>query len=386
MTIAFWALAALALTTAFAQFTSAWRVRRYYRPIDSDVPTERKPVSVLVALAGRARGRDERLGALVRATREGDQLLLALETADDPAHGAATDLRRAHPERDIAIVLAGPAGARQHKQHALAAALPHAVHALVAGMDEDVELEGPNVDEGVRLAGVPNAGAVFAIPYYAGSGRPGGALVAAYANYGFGPAMASLAIQGAPRFILGSFWVAQRHALEVAGGFEPHARSLSDDVSIGRALHATGRRNRPMRRPVRLAYPPLHLAAGAHQVRTSLTLLRARGGGLFGVIAIAWNALALALSATLIAAATPSVTAASAAATVASVVVLRTAAVVVLNRGVYRALGRARFLASTLLYEALVAPWLYALAAFRRDVVWRGRHYRIGSGGVITDA
>jgi hypothetical protein len=39
-----------------------------------------------------------------------------------------------------------------------------------------------------------------------------------------------------------------------------------------------------------------------------------------------------------------------------------------------------------LVYEALLAPWLFLGAAFRRDVVWRGRRYRLGAGGTITRA
>lgn len=390
MSIPFWVLATLTVTLAFTQLRTATRVRGYYRPIDSDVASERPPVTVLVALTRDAPGLARRLDALVQATRAGDlthlgdQLLLALESADDPAHAVAQQVRRAHPTRDIGIVLAGPTGAGLGERRQLSAALAHANHALLAFMADDVELERANLDEGIRLASVAGAGAVFAFPYYAGDGPLGGGLVAAYNNYGFVPTMASLASQGAPRFLIDGLWVTTRTALDVAGGLERHTRSLNPDATIGEAMRAAGRRNRPMRRPVRRAHPALAPLDGVHDVLERLTQLRAQGAVLYAMMALSWNPLALALVAGLVGWATPGIAGAVAAAVVGVTVLLRSSAVMLLNRGVYRALPRTRYLASTLLFEAALAPWLVVLAGLRRHVVRRGRRYRIGSGGEIV--
>jgi hypothetical protein len=390
MSIAFLVLANLALAVALLQLATALRMRGFHRPIDSDVPAERPPVSVLVPLEGVAPGLGARLQGLVRATRPNDQLLLAMETDDDDAHAVADALRRAQPGRDVAIVLTGPAGDRMVKQHNLAAALPHARHALVAFMDGDVEIDVAVLDEGARLAGVPGAGAAFAVPYYAGSGPWGGGLVAAYANYAFAPNLAALALRGAPRFILGSFWVTTRAALDAAGGLEPHTRTVSGGAAtgagVGRALHAAGRRNRTLRRPVRLVHEPLSAVDGARRLLEWLTLLRAGGAGRYATIALAWNPLALAIAAGLVGWAAPPVPPALAAAVVALVVVARGAVVLALNRSVYRSLAPTRFLGTLLAYEACVAPWLFLAGAFRRHVVWRGRRYRLGPDGAIVDA
>lgn len=393
MNLAFWVLAGFAVAVAALQLATAWRFRGFYRPIDSDVPTERPPISLIVPLAGDAPGLAERLAGLLGATRPGDQLLLAVETAGDPAHALAQRLRRDHPERDVEVVLAGAAGRRMGKQHNLAAALPRASHELLAFVDDDVELEAAVLDEGARTAGPTGSstigggvGAAFALPYYAGSGPLGGDLVAAYTNYAFVPNMGGVALQGAPRFIVGGFWVTTRRALAAAGGLEPHTRTVSDDAAIGRALHAAGFRNRPLRRTVRLAHEPLGAAAGARQVLKWLTLLRAEGLPLYLTVAATWNPLAWALAAGLAGWAVPSVPTALAAGVFGLVAAARTVVVLTLNGSAYRALPRARFLGVTLAYEALVAPWLFALAAFRREIVWRGRRYRIGRGGAIVDA
>jgi ceramide glucosyltransferase len=384
MSFAFLVLANLAAAIAVLQLATALRVRRFFRPIDSDVPAERPPLSVLVPLKGGAAGLEARLDGLVDVTRPGDQLLFAVETTDDAAHAVAAAVRRRHPARDVGIVVSGPAGDRMGKQHNLAAALPRAVHALVAFMDDDVELDGAVLDEGARLAGAPGAGAAFALPYYGGRGAAGGDLVAAYANYGFVPNMAALALRGAPRFIIGGFWVTTRAALAAAGGLEPHTRTVSDDAAIGRALHAAGRRNRPLRRPVRLAHEGLGIADGARQVLKWLTLLRAEGAGLYLVIALAWNPLALAVVAGLVGWAAPFVPLPVAAGLVAVVAACRVACVLLLNRSVYRALPRTRFIAATLVHEALLAPALFLVAGFRRHVTWRGRRYRLGPRGTIV--
>jgi len=383
--IAFWVLALLALGLASAQLATAWRVRGFHRPIDSDVPTERPPLSLLVPLKGAAPGLRGRLERALAALRPGDELLLAVETTDDPAHAVGAALRAAHPTRRVSVVLSGPSGTRMGQQHNLAAALPHATHELVAFMDDDVELEGPVLDEGARIAGAPGAGAAFALPYVAGRGPLGGGIVAAYTNYAFSPAMGALALQGAPKFLVGGLWVVARRALAAAGGLEAHTQTVSDDAALGRALHAAGFRNRALRRPVRLAHEPLDLAGGVRQLLTWLTLLRAEGAALYLVVALAWNPLAIGLAAGLVGWAAPALPAATAAAAVGLVALARVLAVLALDRTVYRALPRGRYLATALLYEALLAPWLFLAAAGRREVVWRGRRYRIGRGGAIVD-
>jgi ceramide glucosyltransferase len=385
LVIAFWVLALLALGLASAQLATAWRVRGFHRPIDSDVARERPPLSLLVPLHGAAPGLRARLEGALAALRPTDELLLAVETSADPAYAVAEALRSAHPGRRLAIVLSGPAGARMGKQHNLAAALPRAAHELVAFMDDDVELDGPVLDEGARTAGAPGAGAAFALPYAAGRGPVGGAIVAAYTNYAFSPAMGALALQGAPKFLIGGFWVVARPALDAAGGLEAQTRTVSDDAALGRALHAAGFRNRALRRPVRLAHEPLDLAGGVRQLLKWLTLLRAEGAALYLVVALAWNPLAIGVAAGLVGWAAPALPPATVAAAVGLVALARVGAVLALDRTVYRAVPRGRYLAITLLHEALLAPWLFLAAAGRREVDWRGRRYRIGRGGAIVE-
>ena len=374
MSILFWVLAILTVTLAALQLRTAVQVRGHYRPIDSDVPSERPAVSVLVPLVGAVPGLRQRLDTLVKATRGGDlthlgdQLLLVPAAADDPTHTVAEDLRRAHPTRDISIVLAHPEGGQLSTGQALDAALDHADHAMIACMADDVVLDPANLDEGVRLAGVKDAGAVFAIPYYAGNGSIGGRLVAAFNNYGLVPTLASLATQGAPRFIIDGFWVTTRTALDVAGGLAHHGGGHGLGSAIGRAMRAAGRRNRAMRRPVRREQAALAALEAARDVLGHLAPLRAQGAILFTMLALSWNALALALVAGLVGWAAPGIAAGVAAAVVGVTVLLRSAVVLVLNRGAYRALPRTRYLATTLLFEAAVGPWLCLIATVRGPV------------------
>src|SRR5690606_11010126 len=148
--VAFWVLAAAALALAVLQLVVALRLRTSLRPSGTR-PAKghgaRPPVSVLVPLKGAPAGLEFRLRRLLANLDEADQLVLAMETEDDPAHAVARALQEGHPDRDVTVVLSGPAGERMGKQHNLAAALPHARHEVLAFADDDVHVERAHLEE-----------------------------------------------------------------------------------------------------------------------------------------------------------------------------------------------------------------------------------------------
>lgn len=360
----------------------------------------RPPLSALVPLKGAPVGLEDRLRRLLDALRDEDQLVLALETEGDPAYEVASGLRATYGERDVAVVLSGPAGERMGKQHNLNATLTRARHDLVAFMDDDVLIERANFDEAAavvsrtsRGVGVGEAvdtqsvGSAFALPFYGLSATPrsyvGGDLVAAYTNHGFSPNMASLALQSPPRFIIGGFWMTSQDSLEAIGGLEQFTATVSDDAAIGRAFHEAGLRNVLLRRPVRLEPERLNLSGGLSHVLKWLTLLRAEGLGVLLICFLTWNPLATGLLAGLLALAAPEVSSLAGPALLGALIVLRVVAIVTLDARVYGLQPVGRYLPMQLLYEALMAPWLFLVAAFRREVKWRGRRYRLGAGGRV---
>lgn len=382
MTILVWILAVLAAGGTGAQVLAALRLWRHCSTAAA-LPHERPALSLLMPLKGVAPGLEQRLEALAGETGSDDQLIFAMETPADPAHGVVHAFRAAHPDRDIELVISGPAGASMGKQHNLAAALTRARHEVIAFLDDDVEPDAANLAEAAHMALQPGTGAAFAVPYYAPGAPLGGALVAAYTNYGFAPNMGSLALGGAPRFIIGGFWATTRRALGSIGGLEPFARTVSDDAAIGQAFSAAGLTNRVLRHTVRLAPEQLDFAGGTRHLLKWLTLLRAEGIGTFLAVALVWNSLALAVAAAVVAYFSASAAFDTVNLVARIVIITRIGVVLGLNHGAYRSLRLADHLPAMLLYEGFIAPWLFLAAAFRRHIVWRGRRYLIGRGGEI---
>ncbi len=402
MVVAFWALAAAALALGLLQLGVALRLGSRLTPAGTAPapPVPRPAISALVPLKGAPVGLAERLQRLLDALRDDDQLVLAVETEDDPAHTVAATIRAANPGRDVTIVLSGPPGERTGKQHNLSAALTHAKRDLIAFMDDDVLVERANLDEAAAvvarsgltatddLGAARSVGAAFALPFYGvskSSGpRLGGDLVAAYTNHGFAPNMASLALQSPPRFIIGGFWLTSRAALDAIGGLERFTATVSDDAAIGRAFHAAGKDNVLLRMPVRLEPEQLSLRGGLAHLLKWLTLLRAEGIGVLFVCFLTWNPLATGVLAVVMAWVAPGMSALSALPVVVVLIALRALAVFTLDARVFGLKPVGRYLPMQVAYEALMAPWLFLMAAFRREVRWRGRRYRLGAGGQLS--
>lgn len=404
MVVAFWALAVAALALGLLQLGVAlWLGSRLTRVGSAPPPPVPRPtVSALVPLKGAPGGLAERLQRLLDALSDDDQLVLALETVDDSAHAVAARVRETNPGRDVEIVLSGPPGERMGKQHNLSAALAHAKHDLIAFMDDDVLIERANLDEAaavVAASGVNEAGdqaaahevgAAFALPFYgvseSSTPRLGGDLVAAYTNHGFAPNMASLALQSSPRFIIGGFWLTSRAALDALGGLERFTTTVSDDAAIGRAFDAAGRSNLLLRQPVRLEPERLSLVGGLAHLLKWLTLLRGEGIGVLLLCLLTWNPLATGVLAALLAWVSPILSVRLALPVLIALLVLRALAVVALDARVFGLRPLGRYLPMQLVYEALLAPWLFLVAVFRREVRWRGRRYRLGAGGQVSQA
>ncbi|MBX3143858.1 MAG: glycosyltransferase [Trueperaceae bacterium] len=396
MVVAFWFLAVAALVLALLQLAIALGLGTRLTPAGSKTqPCVPIPaISALVPLKGAPAGLAERLLRLLTGLRDDDQLVLALETEDDPGHAVVAKLRDDNPARNITIVLSGPPGERMGKQHNLSAALARAKHDLVMFMDDDVLIERANIEEAAEVVAgalksetAGNLGAAFALPFYgvSESSRPqlGGDLVAAYTNHGFAPNMASLALRSPPGFIIGGFWMTSRAALDAIGGLERFTTTVGDDAAIGRAFTDASRRNVLLRTPVRLEPERLDLGGGAAHVLKWLTLLRAEGLGVLLICYLTWNPLATGILAALLTLAAPDLSSGTALSVLVALLALRSLAVIALDARVLGLRPVGRYLLMQVAYEALLAPWLFLVAAFRREVTWRGRKYRLGPDGIV---
>ena len=380
-------LAGVAGLPALACLGAAVAFARGFRPVPGEsVPGESVPsLTMVVPVRGADVATGPNLEALVTSRVDVPvEYLVAMESADDPAHEIAEQVRRRHPEADVRVVITGPAGERMGKQHNLAAAARVARHDALGSMDADVRVGPGALAAALRRLAAPDAGVAYLLPCYAGGGPAGGRLVALYSNEYYQLNMGALALTRNAPFITGGLWLMSPSARERIGGPEPFTATISDDAAIGRAVVAAGLRTELVPQPVTMAFEALDLTGGARHLLKWLTLLRAEGLPAFLAILVTWHpvlwgALAVA-SAVAVPAARPGLPVVAAVAVAG--LLARLGATAVLHR---RALGGGTAAALALLvpYEIVAVPVLFARALFSRRLVWRGREYVIGRGGVI---
>ena len=177
------------------------------------------------------------------------QVLIAIETQADPAYPVAKAFADAHPGRDIAIVLTGPAGGRMGKIHNMIEALPRARHERVIFSDADTRTTRALV-EGTSAAFARGHDAVYATPYHVASSGLGGLCFWVAFNHFFSVLQALAYRAGHYHFYAGAWMAYTKESLRKAGGLEPFAHIIADDASIGLRVSATGARKALLHAPV----------------------------------------------------------------------------------------------------------------------------------------
>ena len=301
------------------------------------------------------------------------------EPALAPARRAIAERRARGEDVEAHIVLCGePPAGRTGKLHAMIAGLREARGELVAFVDSDTRAGPQALRELVAaLREDPGAGAAFAAVV---SSEPpvtvGDAGYALLLNGLYGPVAAATAVRndGALPFVMGQFSVLTRPALAAIGGLESAEGQLVDDMVLGARIHAAGFRNLLVRRPVPIVQRGLSLRgfwelyvrwitfsrglkASGFKARAAVPPLLFWLGLLLVPLALRhgwWFAAALGALLPL----------AVASSTVA------------LHRRAGGAPAGPRTLAASFLLP-LAGPFIVLSVAFRNEVEWRGRRYRL---------
>src|SRR5690554_1981411 len=106
MLAVFWVIGVGAILLGLLQLAVAFRLASYVAPVQRSATTragERSPVSVLVPLKGAPRGLSARLGQLLDALQASDQLVVAMETRNDPAYQVVSEVQTARHDRDFGV-------------------------------------------------------------------------------------------------------------------------------------------------------------------------------------------------------------------------------------------------------------------------------------------
>jgi ceramide glucosyltransferase len=348
-------------------------------------PSAASGLSVIVPVKGADPAFESNMDALLSSRLPVPvEYLIAMESADDPAHAVAERVRGRYSDVVSSIVISGPAGQRMGKQHNLAVAAAAIRYDTIASMDADVRVEPDTLALGLRHLAQPEVGVAYFLPQYRGPGRAGGLLVALYSNYYYQLNMGALALSRNAPFITGGLWLMSGEARRRIGGLAEFGGTLSDDAAIGRAVVAVGLRNVLVPRTVHIKYEDLDLAGGCRHVLKWLALLRAEGLATYLAIALSWHPLLLAAVTaviTILAGGSPAL----AALFVGLAALVRLGSGLVLHTRAYAWRGVAALLWLPA-YELVAVPILFTRGLFAKHLTWGGIRYRIGRRGVIMSA
>lgn len=208
------------------------------------------PMTIIKPVRGLDEEMRENFETIVAADPGGSlQILIAVETEEDPACAVARDFALAHPERDISIVLTGPAGDRMGKIHNMIEAFPKAKHRFVIFSDADTKTtQGLLAETSEAFRGGHDA--VYALPCHAAARGLGGLCFTVAFNHFFGLSAALAYRLGFFHFYAGAWMAYTKEALEKAGGLGQFAHIIADDASIGLKVSASGARKALLPMPV----------------------------------------------------------------------------------------------------------------------------------------
>jgi len=223
----------LVLTAVGALYSgAAWLLLRRWREAAPQAATWRPAVTVLKPLCGAEPQLAECLRSLARQTYPDLQVVFGVREASDPAVAIVEQLREQFPALDIDLVVDSRAHGENLKASNLINMLPRARHAVVIISDSDVRVEAGYLDAVIAALAPSDVGAVTCLY----RGRPGTGLwsrvAALFINDWFFPSVLVSRALGDRSFGSGVTIALRRSTLEAIGGLQVIADHLADDWLI----------------------------------------------------------------------------------------------------------------------------------------------------------
>ena len=343
-------------------------------------------LSMIVPLKGVDDFTASHLNALVESVVDVPvEFLFVMESLSDPAYVICQNVREHHPEKDIRIILSGPALGRMGKQHNLAVATQQARYAVIGSMDADVLVKPGTLAVGLRYVALSSTGVAYFLPVYTGPGPSGGLLVALYNNYYYQLYMGSLALAVNAPFITGALWLIRKASLQQIGGLQQFSAIVSDDAAIGRAIRQQKLKNVLIPQTVRIPFEQVDLARGGKQLLKWIAMLRAEGIPTFLAILLSWHPTlwsCISLIVSLLLLSSHELYLTYSTSLLISALLVKVVGAFTLNRRIYSISG-VRNLFFLPVYELVAVPILFGKGFFQHTIEWRGRRYRLGRHGII---
>jgi ceramide glucosyltransferase len=279
-----WVVMVLALAGSAYQLLAARQVRALLVQPRARRKTAAPAVTILKPLHGAEPGLDVALQSFLAQDYPGTvQVVFGVQDLADPAQLVVGSLRRAHPRRDVALVVdATPHGANRKISNVINM-MRRAKHDIILLADSDIVVRPDYLREVVAALETPGVG-VVTCPYRGQAVRGIWSRLAAMGlTYQFLPSVAVGVGLGLAQPCMGSTIALRREVLTRIGGFEAFADLLADDYAIGAAVRGTGLRS--LVAPVLVAHNCTEhgLAELArHELRWARTIRGVDPAGFFG--------------------------------------------------------------------------------------------------------
>ena len=367
-----------ASTTMGLRFREVIQNTSYREPVSS--------LSMIVPLKGADDFTVSHLNALVESVVDVPvEYLLTMESIHDPAYAVCQQVKEEHPNKDIRVVLSGPALGRMGKQHNLAVATQQARYEVIGSMDADVLVEPDTLAVGLQYVALSRTGVAYFLPAYSGPGPTGGLLVALYSKYYYQLFMGALALTVNAPFITGALWFMRKASLQQIGGLQQFSFTVSDDAAIGKAILQQNLKNVLIPHTVRIPFEQVDLLGGGKHLLKWMAMLRSEGIPTFLTILLSWHPILWAFITFVIGIllfGSHKQYLIYSTVLLVSALIVKLASAFTLNRRIYSISGL-RNLFFLPVYELVAVPILFGKGLFQRTIEWRGRRYRLGRHGVI---
>jgi ceramide glucosyltransferase len=230
------------LLTALAALyaSAAWLLLRRWHKAPQQGTGWRPPVSVLKPLCGAEAQLPDCLRSLARQSYPGLQIVFGVSDPSDPAIAAVEQLRREFPALDVDLVVDGRLHGENLKASNLINMLPHARHSVLVISDSDVRVGPGYLDAVVAALAPPAVGAVTCL--YRGRAAAGlwSRVAALFINDWYFPAVLVSQALGDYSFASGVTIALRRETLDAIGGLQVIADHLADDWLICERVRRLG--------------------------------------------------------------------------------------------------------------------------------------------------
>ena len=197
-------------------------------------------ITIMKPLAGAEDGLRENLRSFFEQDYPEYEVLLAVESGDDPAALIAREVMAEYPKTHSRLIVSGEAPTPNRKVHSLHAMLAEARYEILLMADSDVRT-GPDLLRVVSAEMVQPGVALVTCPYRASAGPSiWSATEAIGLNTEFLAQVLVARMLGGMNFALGPTLAVRRDALEAIGGFQELQHYLAEDYLMGNRVASAG--------------------------------------------------------------------------------------------------------------------------------------------------